>query len=181
MYKKSFKYKKLLRVSGNGNAHQCALNLLRLQKAFGCNIPVYQGQDVRLVEKVNETDPADWYHGPDAFGGKADVAPSTASIDPNLIEKEKGVLALIRLIKEHENEINLIAIGPLTNLAMAVNLEPDLPKKLQSLTIMGGNQYSIGNTEQYLSEYNFSADPEAAAVTLERYTPHVSTIIILYN
>jgi len=60
-----------------------------------------------------------------------------------------------------------LAIGPLTNVAMAMNMDPSIGEKLKSLTIMGGNIHGVGNITNS-AEFNFYADPEAAFVVLDR-------------
>jgi purine nucleosidase len=60
------------------------------------------------------------------------------------VQDEHASNAIVRIAKEHEG-LNMICIGPLTNLAMALRLEPDLPKYLGSLTIMGGTYKGWGN------------------------------------
>ncbi|CAG06664.1 unnamed protein product [Tetraodon nigroviridis] len=73
------------------------------------------------------------------------------------------------MIKQNPGEVTLVATAPLTNLAVAVQLEPSLPQKLKALYIMGGNTDSRGNTT-VCGEFNFVADPEAAYIVLDRYT-----------
>uniref|UniRef100_A0A8C7YA76 Si:dkey-4e7.3 n=1 Tax=Oryzias sinensis TaxID=183150 RepID=A0A8C7YA76_9TELE len=70
-------------------------------------------------------------------------------------------------MNEH-HQVSLVATGPLTNLALAVRLDPSLPSKLRGLYIMGGNTESRGNT-RVCGEFNFIADPEAAYIVLKDY------------
>ena len=63
---------------------------------------------------------------------------------------------------------------PLTNLALAVKLDPTMPSKLKSLTIMGGNMNGVGNVPGLVGEFNFYGDPEGAKITLDEYIPQVS-------
>ena len=65
--------------------------------------------------------------------------------------------------------------SPLTNLAVAVKLDPSLPSKLKSLTIMGGNMNGVGNTH-LVGEFNFYGDPEGAKMVLDEYTPLVRLV-----
>uniref|UniRef100_A0A914S1B2 Inosine/uridine-preferring nucleoside hydrolase domain-containing protein n=1 Tax=Parascaris equorum TaxID=6256 RepID=A0A914S1B2_PAREQ len=59
--------------------------------------------------------------------------------------------------------------GPLTNIALALNLDPKFAKRPTETVIMGGNVYGIGNIDaKHTAEFNFGADPEAAYVVLER-------------
>jgi purine nucleosidase len=81
------------------------------------------------------------------------------------VEGEHAVNALIRLGNESPGELTLVAIGPLTNLALATRLDPSLPDKYAQLVVMGGAIRGVGNVT-LAAEFNFYADPEAAAVVL---------------
>ncbi|WP_020577795.1 nucleoside hydrolase [Actinopolymorpha alba] len=84
---------------------------------------------------------------------------------PGGAESEHAVDALLRLVDESPGEIDIVAIGPLTNLAAAVVQDPDFPRKVRSLFIMGGCNNSVGNVTA-AAEYNFYVDPEAARIVL---------------
>ncbi|CAH2284152.1 inosine-uridine preferring nucleoside hydrolase-like [Pelobates cultripes] len=73
-----------------------------------------------------------------------------------------------RLISKHPGEIRLVATGPLTNLALAVKMDPTLSEKLKCLYIMGGNMESRGNTSA-CGEFNFLADPEGAYIVCNEF------------
>ncbi len=85
------------------------------------------------------------------------------------MQSEHAVHALIRLATENPGELVLAAIGPLTNLAAALILDPDLPKKFKRLVIMGGAIYSKGNTSTVTAEFNIHADPEAASMVFDSW------------
>ena len=69
-------------------------------------------------------------------------------------------IALVEAAKKHSGKLCLVAIGPLTNIAVALKLEPDLPELLHSFTIMGG--CDGGGNVTPTAEFNFHCDPEAA-------------------
>ena len=69
--------------------------------------------------------------------------------------------------------MHFTALGPLTNIAMAISHAPSIQNKLKGVVIMGGNLYGHGNSPT-LSEFNFYHDPEAAFIVLERLSPFVS-------
>jgi len=79
-----------------------------------------------------------------------------------------AALKMIELAKSHPHELNLLCTGPLTNLGMAIRLEPNLPSLLNSLTIMGGSEFAKGNITR-TAEFNFWADPEAAQIVCEAF------------
>lgn len=148
---------------GNTPLENVLKNTLRVLKV--CNrldIPVYRGcSHPLLARKQHASD----YHGKDGLGDVPD--PDAPGLD--LLQKRKAVQAMIKIVKEHPNEVTLVATAPLTNLAVAIQLDPSFPKKLKALYIMGGNTDSRGNTT-VCGEFNFVADPEAAYIVLDRYT-----------
>ena len=75
---------------------------------------------------------------------------------------------MIELAQTHPNEIDFLCTGPLSNLALAIRLEPALPELLKSLTIMGGSEFAKGNTSRS-AEFNFWADPESAQIVFEAF------------
>ncbi|CAK6979343.1 inosine-uridine preferring nucleoside hydrolase-like [Scomber scombrus] len=149
--------------NGNTPVENVLKNTLRVLKV--CNrldIPVYRGcTEPLLARKVHAGD----FHGKDGMGDVPDAdAPGL-----ELLQKEKAVQAMIKMINENPGEVSLVATAPLTNLALAVKLEPSLPEKLKALYIMGGNCESRGNST-VCGEFNFVADPEAAYIVLNHYT-----------
>ncbi|KAG7489678.1 hypothetical protein JOB18_018000 [Solea senegalensis] len=147
---------------GNTPLENVLKNTLRVLKV--CNrldIPVYKGcSGPLLAEKKNAGD----YHGKDGLGDVPD--PDAPSLD--LLQKRRGAKAIIKIVKDNPGEVTLVALAPLTNLAVAVQLDPTFPKKLKALYIMGGNVDSRGNTTS-CGEFNFVTDPEAAYIVLDRY------------
>lgn len=71
-------------------------------------------------------------------------------------------------------------MGPLTNLALAVRMDPDLPKRLFSVHVLGGTLRGHGNITP-CSEYNFAADPEAANIFLQTYPQHCPSYLLPYE
>ncbi|KAJ7378708.1 hypothetical protein OS493_021290 [Desmophyllum pertusum] len=72
----------------------------------------------------------------------------------SLLKSEHAVNALIRLINQHPGEITLVPIGPLTNIALACRLDPNISSKLKDVVIMGGNFEAKGNVS-VSAEFNF--------------------------
>jgi purine nucleosidase len=75
---------------------------------------------------------------------------------------------MVELVKEHPNEMEFLCIGPLTNLALAIRLEPNLTNLIKSITIMGGSEGAKGNTTR-TAEFNFWADPESAQIIMQAF------------
>lgn len=143
-------------VCGNVGLDQTTANALRILDLLDADsVPVFAGARTALVEAGEN---ASFVHGEDGLGG-VDLP-----ISKRQIEEEHAALALIRLGKQNPRSLSLIAIGPLTNLAIALRLDPDLSAYYDRLVIMGGAYYGQGNTQNYSAEFNLFADPEAAAV-----------------
>ncbi|MCJ7518950.1 MAG: nucleoside hydrolase, partial [Anaerolineaceae bacterium] len=139
-------------VNGNVDVSKTTANVLKVLDLVGKDVPVYRGCESPLVAEPHH---ASYVHGEDGLG---DCGIPNSKRQP---EKKHAVLALVDLANENPGQLNLVAIGPLTNLAVALQLDPDLPKKYADLTIMGGAIYAKGNTN-ITAEFNIFVDPEAA-------------------
>ncbi|MCA9901107.1 MAG: nucleoside hydrolase [Anaerolineales bacterium] len=143
----------LLAVAGNVGLEHTLRNSLLLTEVIDQKIPVYPGCAQPLV--MFQEDAAD-AHGHDGLGDVGLVPQQRQA------ETEHAALALVRMANESPNEITLAAIGPLTNVAVALTIDPDLPKKLKRLVVMGGAVTGHGNTSSITAEFNIYFDPEAA-------------------
>ncbi|XP_015253676.1 PREDICTED: inosine-uridine preferring nucleoside hydrolase-like isoform X1 [Cyprinodon variegatus] len=149
-------------VHGNTTVENVCKNVLRvLQACRKLEIPVFKGADKPILG--NSLSGGN-FHGEDGLGDAPD--PGAPGLD--LIQEENAVSALIRIVNENPGEVCLVATAPLTNLALAVRMDPSLPGKLKGLYIMGGNTESRGNIT-VCAEFNFAADPEAAYVVLNDF------------
>ena len=140
-------------VNGNVNLDLTTANALKILDAAGKDVPVFRGCDRPLISRATS---AAHVHGEDGLGD------CNFPASKKRVQSEHAVNALIRLADENPGELTLVAIGPLTNLAVALSLNPDLPQKFKQLVIMGGAIYSRGNTETVTAEFNIHTDPEAA-------------------
>ncbi|GAB3151760.1 nucleoside hydrolase [Microbacterium neimengense] len=144
-------------VAGNVGFDQQVHNaLLTLDLAGrGGQVPVHLGATVPLLRPWVS---ASEVHG-DGVGGIRRPADGAEPDD------EHAVDTLIRLAKEHAGELRIVAIGPLTNIALAVRKDPGFAGRVDRLTIMGGSINGRGNITP-AAEYNIYVDPEAAAIVL---------------
>lgn len=148
-------------VSGNVNVNKTTANALKILDVLNAgNIPVFKGASSALVEVGLD---ASNVHGADGLGD-CKIPESIREIN-----SEHAALALIRLAKENRDALTLVAIGPLTNVALALKLEPDLPSYYKNLVIMGGAYLAQGNTVNHPAEFNIFADPDAAYVVFDTW------------
>jgi len=146
-------------VAGNCGVEQVCLNTLKvLTVCSRLEVPVFRGACQALSGEGIE---ATHYHGNDGMGD-ADL---DIKVSLDQLQKEHAVTALIRLVNENPGEITLVALAPLTNIAMALRMDPEFGKKLKHVTVMGGNTEGRGNST-LCGEFNFVCDPEAAKVVL---------------
>lgn len=145
-------------VSGNIGAHQGAVNTLDLLALAGRgDVPVAVGAADPLVGTFHGGVPH--IHG---HNGVGDVALPPSGRTP---VAESAVEMLLRLSHEHAGELRVVAVGPLTNLALALRADPTLPERVKDVTIMGGAALHPGNVSP-VAEANIANDPEAAAAVL---------------
>ncbi|XP_041647490.1 inosine-uridine preferring nucleoside hydrolase [Cheilinus undulatus] len=150
-------------VFGNAAVENVCQNVLRvLSVCEREGIPVFRGAGAPLVGASSS-------HG-EHFGtdGLGDVLQDRDPQWEEKIQREHAVNAMIRLVTENQKQVSLVALGPLTNLALAVRLDPGFPQKLKDLYIMGGNMEGKGNVT-LCAEFNFAMDPESAYVVLEEF------------
>lgn len=140
-------------LSGNIHVDMATANTLRVLHFLGADhIPVHRGASKPLVRDLRD---AQYFHGRDGLG-EPDLDHFDRPLGP-----DRGPAAIIRLARERPGELTLVCQGPLTNLAIALNVAPELPKLLKSIVVMGGAFSVAGNTTAH-AEFNVFADPEAA-------------------
>lgn len=163
-------------VSGNVALEQVTDNVRRLLAFLGREgIPVLPGASRPLVEPPH---PAD-IHGPDGLGGvelpPAGVTGGAGEEPAGLPEERERAPGDLRApegmarIARQNPGLTLVALGPLTNLAIALNLYPELAGLVGEAVVMGG-ALQAGNVTRF-AEYNFWADPEAAEAVLQSSLP----------
>ncbi|XP_065054920.1 nucleoside hydrolase-like [Rhopilema esculentum] len=151
-------------VNGNVPCWQTSLNALKIRQLFERkDVPVFKGAEFPIFTQYKHE--ASYWHGTD---GLLDVT-DYIKVDKNELEEKDAVSSIIDIATKHKGEVTLLAIGPLTNLALAVRIRPDLPKLLKEVVILGGNYTGLGNQTR-TGEFNFVADPLAARIVLEEYT-----------
>lgn len=139
-------------VAGNDRLEHTTWNASAVLDWFGNgDVPVAPGAAAPLIR---ELETASAIHGP---RGLHELPPEPTN-DP---VSTAGANAIVEQARTHPEKLTLVAVGPLTNVALALALEPDLPDLLDDLYVMGGAAFVGGNVTP-MAEYNFYADPEAA-------------------
>ena len=149
-------------VAGNTPLSKTTANALKLGDLVGKPYPVYAGADRPLIRPY--LDGSD-FHGAEGLG--------TASLPATerQPEEEKAWDGLYAAAKANPGTLELITMGPLTNIAIALEIYPDLPKLVHRILMMGGS-VTRGNRTP-CAEYNIYADPDATQVVFRSGIPIV--------
>lgn len=149
-------------VHGNVGIEKTTRNALAILKFLNADIPVAKGCSLPL----NKT-PHSWgghVHGASGLGQAKLPEPKTKPVDPHAIDY------LIQRFLAEPNELTLFAVGPLTNVAIAIRKEPKFAEAVKELVIMGGAIRSGGNVSP-LAEFNIHEDPHAAHIVFNSGIP----------
>jgi purine nucleosidase len=147
-------------VAGNVPVEQGTLNALFTAELCGSDVPIFSGAAASLMRPLED---ATWFHGRDGLG---DHGYRPARRAP---EKEFAVDAIVRTAAANPG-MEIITLGPLTNLALALQRQPDLAANVSRCVVMGGAPCCEGNVTP-AAEYNFWVDPEAARIVLRSQLP----------
>jgi purine nucleosidase len=148
-------------VAGNVGLDPVVNNARRiLELVDRRDIPVYSGAARPIMASRGRVS---IMHGSDGLAGSTLPAP-TMPVSPGHAANE------ISRIARTEGKLHICATGPLTNLGLALLLDPDLPDYISAITIMGGAAFCPGNTTP-LAEFNFAVDPHAAAIVFDSGIP----------
>lgn len=151
-------------VMGNVPLETATRNaLISVEKAGTYEPPVYVGCGIPLIAEPRT---AQHVHGDDGLGN---MFYPDSKLKP---QKEHAVDAMLHIIDENAENLELITLGPLTNIAMAMLLRPDTMKKIKKITIMGGAHMRC-NAYTATSEFNIIVDAEAAKIVFDFGIPIV--------
>lgn len=154
-------------VNGNRGIEFTTENTLRVVEYMGASdVPVYKGCALPMVASLTlgrrkeipyrgPEDPKDNVHG-----DYVELPPSTISTAPIV-----AASWLTETLMKSDGDITLIPVGPLTNIAMAIRLEPAIVRKIKRIVLMGGGYREVNITPA--AEFNFWIDPEAAKIVLD--------------
>ncbi|XP_077531908.1 nucleoside hydrolase-like [Haemaphysalis longicornis] len=155
-------------VAGNVKVDVAYDNTLRVLRVFDrTDIPVFRGAD-RPID--GEWNPEEQYFGGDGFGDVSteyDVGFNAGVATGANGGQATAATKLIELAKARPGQLTLVLLGPPTNAAIALLLDPQFTKDLREIVILGGNIHGRGNVLPG-AEFNFHTDPEAAHIVLQR-------------
>jgi purine nucleosidase/pyrimidine-specific ribonucleoside hydrolase len=149
-------------VAGNARVEQCTPNALRALAAAGAeSIPVVRGEAAPLRQALVT---APEIHDEDGLGGVAAAYPVT--VPPTGSAAPEAILELLAARPDAE----IVAVGPLTNLARAIERDRERMRRVPRITVMGGAFRVYGNTT-VAAEFNVYVDPDAAQAVLDLGVP----------
>ncbi len=142
---------------GNANIDTTTRNALYMKECFGIEAPVYQGAGQSIGERLGEGYP-DFVHGRNGLGDIELTEPAGQA------EALSGAAAIVEIAKQNPQEISIVAVDRLTNLALALELCPELPQLVREVVVMGGAFGFNGHRGNVspVAEANIAGDPLAA-------------------
>jgi purine nucleosidase len=167
-------------VSGDQWRDEEVAHTLRLLEIIGrTDIPVVPGAEFPLVRTREEAQMWQQRYGKVAYAGawddrwwhEASVVPPLPEGQPTTKPADEDAAHfLIRMVHRYPHEITIYEGGPMTNLALAISIDPEFPRLVQELVFMGGSLSPQTDNPEFASnprhEFNFWFDPEAAAIVL---------------
>ncbi|KAJ2718843.1 Uridine nucleosidase 1, partial [Coemansia sp. Benny D115] len=157
-------------VSGNSTVENTTANAIRIIQVAGIKgVKVYKGASKPLVKQVLH---AQNIHGSSGIEGTS-LLPD-ANYNEYFVEGVNATNAMYQAIMDSPEPISIVAVGPLTNVALLLSMYPEVIPKIETLSIMGG-AISIGNTTS-AAEFNIYCDPEAAQIVLNSGIEHIALI-----
>src|SRR5437879_10201500 len=167
-------------VTGDAWLTEEVAHTLRMLELIGrTDIPVVRGAEYPLVRTKEETEQWEqrygsvawlgaWtprvYHAPRELGAMPEGKPTTKAAD------EDGAHFLVRMVRKYPHEVTIYEGGPMTNLALAISLDPQFPDLAQEFVFMGGGLSPRTDNPEFVNnprhEFNFWFDPEAAEIVL---------------
>jgi inosine-uridine nucleoside N-ribohydrolase len=147
----------LTTIFGNVRTHEATQNALALLDHWDTPVDVAEGQSAPIAIPANE--PSYLVHGRNGFGGVEIPASSRSAHELDAAQY------MIEATRRHPGEITLCAVGPLSNLAQALERDPAIASRVKAVVVMGGAVHRKGNVTP-VAEANFWNDPHAADAVL---------------
>lgn len=147
-------------VAGNVNVEQATRNALYTVELCQASVPVYSGAS-KPLQRAHQS--ATWFHGQDGLGNHRYRPPKRKA------EPVPAADAIIEAAAKNPGLV-IVTLGPLTNLAMALQRQPSLTRNVSRCVVMGGAPCCEGNVTP-AAEYNIWVDPEAARIVMRSDLP----------
>ncbi len=147
-------------VSGNVPVDQGLKNALYTTELCGADVPVYRGEAGPLKR---EAEYAQYYHGEDGLGDQGYPDPKGSA------QPHHAVDAMIDTVRRFPG-LTLVTLGPLTNVALAVQRDPETMATVGRCVVMGGAACTVGNVSP-AAEFNIWVDPDAAKIVFDSAIP----------
>lgn len=160
-----FDVKALTVTNGNVGVDKCVINALRVLEVAGrTDIPVYKGAYRPLVRHVEN---AEWIHGNDGLGDVPGLPlPVTCAAEGFAPSK------MAEIVRNSAEPVTILALGPLTNVALAILTDEAFAGNVREVIFMGG-AYRVSGNSSPRSSFNVYVDPEAAKVVYNSTIPVV--------
>ncbi|AES60051.2 putative inosine nucleosidase [Medicago truncatula] len=147
----------LTTIYGNVYTTLATRNALHLLEVAGrTDIPVAEGSHVTLT-KGTKLRIADFVHGADGLGNQNFPPPNGKPIE------ESAASFLVNQAKANPGKITVVALGPLTNIALAIQMDPEFAKNIGQIVLLGGS-FAVNGNVNPAAEANIFGDPDAADV-----------------
>ncbi len=142
-------------IFGNVTLPQASTNALYLTQLAGRRVPVAQGAAQPLVKHAEA--PPDYIHGADGLGNLS----TRHASEGRKVDARSAAQFIVDMARAQPGQITLVPVGPLTNISLALQLEPQLPQLIKQVVLMGGTVKEGGNVSP-VAEANIWNDPHAA-------------------
>ncbi|XP_075217874.1 uncharacterized protein LOC142322680 [Lycorma delicatula] len=146
-------------VRGNTEVHNVGINVLKTLKIAGrLEIPVYPGAETGLINSPDTVKP----YGEDGFGNVnyPEAPPLT------LLQNKHAAIYLSSIVQKYPGEVTILMLGPMTNVALALRINPDFMSQVKRIVSIGGNVKATGTYRPNLDD-NFYMDPHAATIVFQ--------------
>ncbi len=161
----------LTTVAGNDSVERATVDALRVLEIAGRgDVPVYAGADMPLIHEAGTFERTRWGR----WWSDAPPSPPLGGFATRKAEEASAADYLARATRQRPRELTIVAIGPLTNLAIALRTDPAFARNVKQLVIMGGAIAALpdgAGNQTPNAEFNFWVDPEAARVVLRSGIP----------
>jgi len=179
-------------VTGDGWRDAEVAHTLRLLESVGrTDVKVYPGAAFPLVRTQESTRLASQLYGKVTYLGAWSEGRKGAWNDTSDLREgqpqtkaadEDAAHFMVRMVHEYPHQVTIYGAGPLTNIAMAIRLDPEFPQLTQELVLMGGSVNPVTDAKEWMNaprhEFNFWFDPEASSIVLRAPWPKISITTI---